>query len=986
MKKIWGKALWMFLFCFLCWGITAEAAVTDVGNEIRRIELMDYVETVYDSTNKMITSEANTVMQTSDGYIWIGSYGGLVRFSGEKFENISTQREGAPKNGIRVLFEDSQKRLWIGTNDSGIYVFDQEKFTKIESEDDQVEHLSVRTISEDQQGDIYIGTTMGLFCLNEEKGLEKIADERIKGRTIENLICDKEGYMWGLTGDGSLFVVKEEELVFTSAADMEEFVLHKGMMQASSGNIYIGTEGNKILRITFEGAEFLQGKYEVEVLSVGNCKTVNDIYEDTEGKIWICSDEGIGYFDNEDVFHEVYGLTFDAMMDKIWQDYEGNLWFASSRRGVLELSRSKFKNIGYEAGVENQTVNTTILYRRKLYIGTDSELSIMDENGVRVENALTNELQGVRIRNFMQDSKGNLWISTYREKGLICYNEESGQWFSLLEEDGLPTEKIRMTLELQNGDVAVATNGGVAIVRDGKVVKVYGNNEGIQNERILCMVQQTDGTLLAGSDGNGIYTIDLETDKIENVSTEDGLTSGVVLSMTLDKETGVIWISNGNALSVKDADGIRTVSAVPESSGSVFDINIRGDELWILKSEGVIRMKREDLLADNPTYEMMGSEDGLSSSITANSWNYLSKDGMLFLCTGNGVFYLNTKDIYRNRAIPKIAVSSIQVDDKIYYGAQDIVIPAKNNKMTISLELLSYGFAEGSMQYYLEGFDKAPTQIRKGEDSTVNYTNLPGGIYTFHLTGCNSDGVESEEITFRIEKERSIYEKQYRNALITIAGLLVISLIMLAVQYANKRNILKKQQEYRSITEQAVQMVARTIDAKDKYTNGHSRRVAAYSVEIGRRYGLDEEQLEHLYYGALLHDIGKIGVPDSILNKSGKLTDEEFEKIKEHPRTGGKILKDFKLVPWLSVGAEYHHERYDGRGYCKGLKGETIPLHARIISVADAYDCMNSTRVYRPSMTEEVILSEIEKGRGTQFDPDFAEIMLEMIREGFKAE
>ena len=132
---------------------------------------------------------------------------------------------------------------------------------------------------------------------------------------------------------------------------------------------------------------------------------------------------------------------------------------------------------------------------------------------------------------------------------------------------------------------------------------------------------------------------------------------------------------------------------------------------------------------------------------------------------------------------------------------------------------------------------------------------------------------------------------------------------------------------------------------------------------------------------ALLHDCGKIGVPDSILRKPGKLTDEEFEIIKSHTVRGGEILSAFKSLENVGEGALYHHERYDGKGYPDGLKGEEILEEARIISVADAYDAMTSHRSYRDILPQEVVRSEIEKGKGTQFDPVFADIMLQMIDE-----
>ena len=180
---------------------------------------------------------------------------------------------------------------------------------------------------------------------------------------------------------------------------------------------------------------------------------------------------------------------------------------------------------------------------------------------------------------------------------------------------------------------------------------------------------------------------------------------------------------------------------------------------------------------------------------------------------------------------------------------------------------------------------------------------------------------------------------------------------------------------------QIMRTLARTIDAKDKYTNGHSTRVAEYAKEIGRRIGKSDKEQEDIYYMGLLHDIGKIGIPDEIINKTSKLTDEEYEIIKTHPVIGSDILKNISELPNIVVGARWHHERYDGNGYPDKLKGEEIPEVARIIGVADAYDAMTSKRSYRDVLSQEVVRSEIEKGKGSQFDPNFAEIMLTMIDE-----
>lgn len=178
-----------------------------------------------------------------------------------------------------------------------------------------------------------------------------------------------------------------------------------------------------------------------------------------------------------------------------------------------------------------------------------------------------------------------------------------------------------------------------------------------------------------------------------------------------------------------------------------------------------------------------------------------------------------------------------------------------------------------------------------------------------------------------------------------------------------------------------VRALAYTIDAKDRYTSGHSQRVADYALAISKRMGKSEEEQKIIYYAGLLHDVGKIRVSEEVINKPGKLTEDEFNQIKVHPISGYHILKDIHEDARIAYAAKYHHERYDGKGYPYGLEGENIPEIARIIGVADAYDAMASNRSYRNALPQDVVRSEIEKGRGGQFDAEIADIMLEMIDE-----
>ena len=172
------------------------------------------------------------------------------------------------------------------------------------------------------------------------------------------------------------------------------------------------------------------------------------------------------------------------------------------------------------------------------------------------------------------------------------------------------------------------------------------------------------------------------------------------------------------------------------------------------------------------------------------------------------------------------------------------------------------------------------------------------------------------------------------------------------------------------------------MEAKDPNTKGHSERVAEITYALADEMGYDSQKCNNIRCIALMHDCGKIAIPVNILQKPAKLTDEEYETIKRHTTVGGEMLRDFTSIKDMSMGALYHHERYDGKGYPHGLKGEEIPLIARMICVADSLDAMNSNRCYRPKLTKEVIIDELVKNKGKQFDPEIVDRTLKLIKQG----
>lgn len=191
----------------------------------------------------------------------------------------------------------------------------------------------------------------------------------------------------------------------------------------------------------------------------------------------------------------------------------------------------------------------------------------------------------------------------------------------------------------------------------------------------------------------------------------------------------------------------------------------------------------------------------------------------------------------------------------------------------------------------------------------------------------------------------------------------------------------RKQKQTEILSLQMMQTLSTTIEAKDEYSRGHSYRVAEYAALIAAELGWSSEEIQQLKHAAYLHDIGKIGIPDLILNKPSRLTDDEYNLIKKHTVIGAEILKDITFVPHIVEVARNHHERYDGNGYPDGLSGVEIPIHARITAMADSYDAMNSRRIYRNALPPEMIREEISKNRGKQFDPEITDVFLKLLDE-----
>lgn len=960
-KRQWiGFVVMLSLLSLVFSGATAASVQDEADFSL----LADYSQWAHDYTSGIPSTSINDVLQTQDGYIWLASYSGLIRFSGDAYVTYTPEDVAAFESlSITTLFEDSKGRMWIGTGDSGALLYEDRVFKKIDCNE---EALFVTSFAQLNDGTILMGSKKGLYQIHPNGEVELLDSAVI----VDRLMVDSRNQLWMIDAYGA---VKKPE---TFQGVIDSHYNYTSIYEDSRGVLYLGTSHNAVLRFSADKAE---------VISLGRLSHINDFCEDLNGNVWVCSDSGLGRLDEGGRFLRADGALITSALESIAIDHEGGIWFASSRNGLLQILPSAIRDINFAANLGKRVTNTAILYKDNIYAGTDNGLTIVNKDSYEVlQNELTDSLQNVRIRCLTEDSAGNLWIATYGQGGAIRY-DGAGAITLFDERKGLISDKTRQVLALSSGDVAIATNEGISLVSGEEVIASYGTKDGLQNATVLCMTEDTENRIWLGTDGGGIYM--LEAGQLHAMPFE-GLDSHIILRLLYDKEEEALWIATGASFYCYRNQTLELIEHVGKEVKAVFDIvKTPNGRICLLATEGIYCGTPEELRANSEALALIRIKGSLPYHITANSWNRIDEEGRLFLCAQQELGWFNVASLVNNASLVKLIIDGIFIDGQEVVQNDEIALQADAHRLSIRVSSPHFGFAEKiNFEYYLDGFDSAWQHITAGEINEIVYTNLPGGTYTFKVRALNGAGIVSAEKTIIVKKEAHLWERPWVWVVSAfLLGCLTLLLIHI-VTAIRTRQILKKQQEYKKITDQAITTISNAIDAKDAYTEGHSKRVSIYAVELGRRMGLDEEELEKLRYIALLHDIGKIGIHDDILNKPSGLNDDEFASMQSHTTIGANILKDFTAVPNIGEGAAAHHEKYDGTGYPKGLKGHEINLTSRIIGVCDTYDAMATTRAYRKALDTDYIVEEILRCSGKQFDPEVAAVMVQMIKDGFVAE
>lgn len=939
----------------------------------------DYLQTVYGRENGIPGGCANDIAQTNDGVLWFGTYGGLYRYNGSEFkwmdgyESVKT---------VNCLYKDEEGRLWIGTNDNGISIIINDTLANVISKEDGLAADSVRCITQSTDGDYYVGTTGELSIVTLAGGLsvKSTVHDITYARCID---AASNGDVAVVTDKGLLYLLNSGRIINMRLPDGTDSYT---CCRYYGDRLYAGTSENEIQVYSTDNGELVCEKR----FECGDIKNIKSLCFSEDGTMFICADNGIAYFAADGKYETISAETFNSSIDHMLIDYQGNLWFTSSRLGVMRMCKSIFKRYDYGADMGEDVVNSTAERAGLIYIGTDSGLIISDScSDKNISNALTDKLAGVRIRCIYNDGHDNLWICT-SGRG-IYMSSPDGEIHVYDSDNGTSGNKFRTITALSDGSMLAAGDAGLTFIRDGRVQKNIGYSEGMENSKVLCVLEREAGVYFAGTDGNGIDVIK-DGKVVDNYGKDDGLSSEVILRLVEDKSGTGVFIVTSNNICYMDSDGIRILNNFPYYNN--YDI-VDGDNgvLYVLSSAGIYIVDKAELLSGKALeYKLLCSDSGLMEALTPNAWNHIDDDNNLYLSTDTGVVCMNLNNYEVSIRSYRMQMKAIELDDVGYIieNGDDIHIGSGVQKVQIFPEIINYSVNTPYVSVYLEGYDEKPSVMLQSELSGVIYTGLPIGTYTFHLAVLDSRGKNVVvENTYTLIKDAEIYDHWwFIFYMVTVFAIAVAYLTWLVfrTQFQKALNLQRKELELArtqlEMGNETVLTIARTVDAKDVNTSQHSARVAEYSVLIAEELGYDEKSKEQLRKAALLHDIGKIGIPDRILNKPERLTDEEYAIMKSHVVKGAEILKSFTLIEHVEEGALYHHERYDGKGYVHGLKGGEIPLNARIIGIADTFDAMTANRVYRKQLDMDYVLNELEKGRGTQFDPELVDIMLRLIADG----
>ncbi len=800
---------------FIC--IFAGSASVAALNPSR--SMTQYMQTVWTTNEGLPSDNLMDVIQDSNGFIWIGSYEGLIRFDGVEFKTFSKYTHpDFNSTSARILYKDHHNNLWIGTNGEGVARYSNDQFTMYTTKHGLPDN-SIRSIFRDSNDTVWVGTTGGLGRLSENADkFESIA--QFDKSLIELIYQDRTGRIWVGPGDGGIYYLKDDHFVSPKELEKMSGKVLLSMVEDQRKNLWIGTKDNGLFLLK-------NGKLEAYGEKRGiKAKTINDLWVGRSNSIWVGSDSGIfRIFANEVVsYNEKSGLN-NNLITALVEDKERNLWVSTARGGLSKLSEGKFLTYSTPEGLIHKKVNTILEDQTGLiWIGTDGGLGLF-KNGRFLHSKLTRYFEGVRIRHLRQDKDGTIWVSTYSNLGTVSY--QKGKFTSYSTKNGLTSNRCRVSLKDSHGNIWIGTSKGLNKITSESIT-TFTRSKGLDNDYIMTIFEDSSRRIWIGTDGGGIAYY--ENGTFKSITAKDGLAANIVFKIFEDSKKH-LWISTNGGIS-RYQNGKFFNFTVKEGlkSDSVFQgIEDNRGQLWMTANIGVFKIPLQDLhdfaegkqdVLESVLYD---TTDGLRASITPTSWGIKLKYGRLCLPTMNGIVIIDPEDIKLNPLPPPIYLDQVLVDDNPIQPAKLKILSPQNKRIVFKFTALSYMIPEKvRFQYKLKGFEddwSEPSFKRE-----ASYTSLPAGNYTFRIRAANNDHVWSESAEYAKFRQKPFYYQTITfylmlAAMFTLSVALVYYVRVRTLRYRQKvlERLLKERtkdleiekENYRGIVEDQTELICR---------------------------------------------------------------------------------------------------------------------------------------------------------------------------------
>ncbi|MCR5665266.1 MAG: hypothetical protein K6G01_00420 [Eubacterium sp.] len=802
--------------------LTMQVSAADRDNEATtQVENFkaDYAFTTYDTEDGLSSAEINTITQTSDGYIWVGSYSGLYRYDGTDFEKVELDER---ITNVMMLCCDQKGRMWIATNDSGVACYDPYSGAiRFYTTEDGLSSNSVRDMSEDDQGRMYISTSTYLCRItlaDEEEDAkealepkEVIAYDNLSEVTyVSGLVCMKNEQVGGVTGDGMLFVIKDGELTRTKECDTKG-VSYTGVGYDNYNSMLVGTTAGQVEMVSVK-AKSLETEATVDLEGMSSVNAVR--FESEYDGYFIACENGFGFVSEDGIVQNLTIDEFDTAISDIVTDRQSDIWYSSSKQGVLKISYNPFTDLFAQESIDETAVNAVCEDSGTLYVGTDEGvLKLHADEGEGLDADTLKMFDGERVRHIMKDSEGNYWFSTYGEDGLVRITKKGKVKIYNEETSNVLGARFRFAMELSDGRILAASQEGVSLLRDGQVVKTFGE-EAMSVPKVLSAIQEDDGSILLGTDGDGVYKL-ADDEIVAHYGEDEGLKSQVVMKI-VPCTGGCLYVASNGLYYHKEDGSIQKLEHFPYSNN--YDVYISADgRAFVSSSAGIYVTIEEELLQDEEGYNctLLDANRGFETTLTANAWNAV-QGTTLYLCCTDGLRSLDMDSYEAFNTHYQIVIVYVEKEGKPVEPVNGIYnIPAGSGEVTVTPAVLNYTVSDPLIYTELEELDEEGQYVRQSELSTRYYSELPYGNYNFTVKVYNDSGTKVlKEMSFVFQKEAKLYERTYYKVyLICALAVMLIFVVWLGAKMSNLAVINKQYEQIKKAQDE----VQEATDDKERF-------------------------------------------------------------------------------------------------------------------------------------------------------------------------